>query len=68
MVETFVSHMSCAYLEFEREKHMNTDNKKLNLYEEYLHRFATTYGITIEEASEKAIVKAVRKQYLEGDM
>lgn len=47
---------------------MNTNNERLKSYEEYLHRFATMYGITIEEAAEKAIVKAIRKQYLEGDM
>lgn len=47
---------------------MNTNNERLKSYEEYLYRFANMYGITIEEAAEKAIVKAIRKQYLEGDM
>ena len=47
---------------------MDTNKKQLNPYEEYLYRFAKNYNMTIEEASEKAIVKAVREEYLETGM
>lgn len=47
---------------------MNTNKERLKPYEEYLYRFANMHGITIEEAAEKAIVKAIQKQYLEGDI
>ena len=47
---------------------MDTNVKNLNPYEEYLHAFAKRYGITVEEAAEKAIVKARLGEYLETGM
>lgn len=50
------------------ENHMNANNKQLTPYEAYLERFAEMNNISIEEAAEKAIVKAVREQYIEAGM
>ena len=46
----------------------NSTKIQLNPYEEYLDRFAKNYNISVEEASEKAIVKAVLEQYIETGM
>lgn len=47
---------------------MNTNEKQLNPYEEYLVRFAKQYNMTVEEAAEIAIVKAVYEQFIETGM
>lgn len=47
---------------------MDTNKKNLNPYEEYLCNFAKRYNMTIEEASERAIVKARLSEYLETGM
>ena len=47
---------------------MNTNNDQLNPCEEYIRNFAKRYDMTVEEASEKAIVKAVLAHYNEVGM
>lgn len=47
---------------------MDTNKKNLNPYEAYLERFAEMHNISIEDAAQKAIVKAVFDQYNETGM
>lgn len=47
---------------------MEANKERLNPYEEYLYRFAEMHNIPIEEAAQKAIVKAVLDQYNETGM
>lgn len=51
-----------------KEKHMNTNDKQLNPYEEYLVKFAKNYNMTVEEAAETAIVKAMHEYFIETGM
>lgn len=47
---------------------MNVNEKQLNPYEEYLIKFAKNYNMTVEEAAETAIVKAMHEYFIETGM